>query len=93
MPLLPPTAWRFRRPLRSAEESIVASIVLALHRASENIVGKSTMAGWLSVCPPESASAVTSSAIGIVVAHSGLLWGDLTGQRPARAGTEPAAGP
>ena len=31
------------------------------------------MAGWLSVCPPESASAVRSSAIGIRAAQLGLL--------------------
>ena len=33
-------------------------------------MGSSTIAGWLSVWPPESASAVTSSAIGIRPAHS-----------------------
>ena len=35
-----------------------------------SIVGSRTIAGWLSVWPPESASAVTSSAIGIRAAHS-----------------------
>ena len=42
-----------------------------------SIVGSRTIAGWLSVCPPESASAVTSSAIGISGGPLGLLGGDL----------------
>ncbi len=47
------------------------------------------MAGWLSVCPPESASAVMSSAIGIRVAHSacsGVISPFWTSSRRNRSG-------
>jgi hypothetical protein len=47
------------------------------------------MAGWLSVCPPESASAVTSAAIGMRPAHSacsGVISPEATSSRSNRGG-------
>ena len=60
---MPPAA-----PIRGAADRSRAAP--ASGRASASIVGSRTIAGWLSVWPPESASAVMSSAIGIRAAHS-----------------------
>ncbi len=51
---------------------------------SASMVGSRTIAGWLSVWPPESASAVTSSAIGIRRGPFGLLRRDLAGSTSSR---------
>ena len=64
-----PRASRCPPPRRSAVGSRSACCACIRSRRA-SIVGSRTIAGWLSVCPPESASAVTSSAIGIRAAHS-----------------------